>query len=197
VAHRIFDLSRKAVELDPHDSRTHLALAWSYLNVKGDLDLAKAQLEAALALSPNDYFNYCFGGWLYACSGDLEHAVACSNEALRRSPVVSDGCLETRLVAEYLAGNYQRAIMTYGRMVQPYPSAYAWITAAYAKLGRTEEARAMLELLLVRLGKCSWAPKPNDADEWRQYWLKEFPSTDEAAREHLYDGLRKAGLLIN
>jgi adenylate cyclase len=196
AAERIFDLSRKAVELDPSDSRTHLELAWSYLNVKGDLDLARAQVEAALTLNPNDYYNYCFGGWLYACSGDLENAVACSNEALRRSPVVSDGCLETRLVAEYLAGNYQGAIMAYGRMVQPDLSVYAWIAAAYAQLGRSEEARAALDAFLLSLAKRSWAPKANDADGWRQYWFTEFRARDQAAREHLFDGLRKAGLLI-
>ena len=71
AADRIFELSHRAVELDPHDSRTHLELAWSYLNVKGDLDLAQIQVDQALALNPNDYYNYCFGGWLYACSGEL------------------------------------------------------------------------------------------------------------------------------
>jgi hypothetical protein len=93
-------------------------LAGSSKNFRIRADAAVACVS--FALNPNDYSNYCFGGWLYACSGDLENAVACSNEALRRSPVVSDGCLETRLVAEYLAGNYQGAIMAYGRMVQPY-----------------------------------------------------------------------------
>src|SRR5262249_13178657 len=110
AAERIFELSRKAVELDPHDSRTHIELAWSYLHGKGDLELARIQVELALELNPNDYNNYCVGGWLSACSGDLAHAVACSSEALRRSPIIADSCLETRLVAEYLAGNYQEAI---------------------------------------------------------------------------------------
>jgi len=38
------------------------------LTVKGDFDLAKVQVEEAMALNPNDYYNYCFGGWLAACS---------------------------------------------------------------------------------------------------------------------------------
>jgi adenylate cyclase len=196
AAERIFELSRKAVQLDPHDSRTHLMLAWSYLNVKGDFDLARIQADEALTLNPNDYYNYCFGGWLNACSGNLGHAVACSTEALRRSPVVSDDCLEARLVAEYLDKNYQGSIMAFGRMVHPRLSPFAWTAAAYAQLGRIEEARAMVDVFLNGIGELPWAPQADNPDGWRQYWAEEFPTKDTAAREHLFDGLRKAGLSL-
>jgi tetratricopeptide (TPR) repeat protein len=200
AAERIFELSRKAVELDPHDSRTHLELAWSYLNVKGDLDLARVQIDAALELNPNDYYNYCVGGWLSACSGDLEHAVACSNEALRLSPVLSDGCLQTRLVAAYLAGNYQESIVAFGRMVDPRtPSrltACAWAAAAYARLGRAEEAHALVDVFQQRVRELPWAPEADDTDGWRQYWAKEFRTRDLAAHTDLLDGLRQAGLPV-
>ena len=195
-AEKILELSRKAVELDPHDSRTHLELAWSYLHVKGDLDLARIEVEVALALNPNDYNNYCVGGWLSACSGDLAHAVACSNEALRRSPVVADSCLETRLVAEYLAGNYQQAIVAFGRMLRPYLTAYGWAAATYAQLGRAEEARSLLDIFLKQAGELPWAPTATDLDGWRRYWAHEFQTKDMVALERLSDGLRKAGLLI-
>src|SRR5262245_41425276 len=194
AADKIFELARMAVELDPHDSRTHLELAWSYLHVKGDFDLARIQIEEALALNPNDYYNYCFGGWLSACTGDLEHAVACSAEALRRSPIVADGCLETRLIAEYLARNYDEAILAFGRMRRPHVAAYAWVAAAYAQLGRGGEARAMADEFLKRVRDLPWAPKSNDVDDWRPYWITELRVKDASAREHLFDGLRKAGL---
>ena len=196
AADRIFELSHRAVELDPHDSRTHLELAWSYLNVKGDLDLAQIQVDQALALNPNDYYNYCFGGWLYACSGELEHAVTCSDEALRRSPVVSDGCLETRLVAEYLGGNYHGSVMAFGRMLQPSLTCYAWMAAVYAQLGRAKEASEMADTFRRRVEVLPWAPQGDSSDEWRQYWAREFRAKDLAAREHLFDGLRKAGLSV-
>ncbi len=193
---RIFELSRKAVELDPHDNRTHLELAWSYLHVKGDLDLARVQVEIALGLNPNDYNNYCVGGWLSACSGDLANAVACSNEALRRSPVIADSCLETRMVAEYLAGNHREAIAAFGRMVRPYPTAYGWAAATYALLGRMEEARAQMTVFLEHAAKLPWAPKAADPEGWRAYWAVEFQTQDKLAFEQLSDGLRKAGLPI-
>jgi TolB-like protein/class 3 adenylate cyclase/Flp pilus assembly protein TadD len=196
VVEKIFELARLAVELDPRDSRTHLVLAWGYLYAKADFDLAKIQVEQALALNPNDYYNFCFGGWLSACTGDLEHALACSNEALRRSPLVSDGCLETRVAAEYLAGNYGESIMAFGRMLRPDLSVYGWVAAAYAQLGRAEEARTMTDVFLKHVATLPWAPKGDSPDAWRQYWAQEFRAKDLAAHEHLFDGLRKAGLTV-
>jgi adenylate cyclase len=155
----------------------------------------RAANEEALSLNPNDYYNYCFGGWLSACSGDLDHAVACSNEALRRSPVVSDACLEARLVAEYLAGNYEESIRAFGRMRRPPGTAYGWIAAAYAQIGRTEEARVMADLFLKHVQDLPWVPKTNNPADWRQYWAAEFRAKKPAALDHLYDGLRKAGLV--
>jgi len=196
AAQQVFNLSRKAVELDPRDSRTHLELAWGYLNVKGDFDLAKIQVDEALALNPNDYYNYCFGGWLATCSGDLEQALVCSNEALRRSPLVSDGCLESRVVAQYLAGNYEESIMAFGKMLRPDRVVYGWIAAAYAQLGRAEEAHAMADEFLKRVRGLPWTPKGDNPGDWRQYWVMEFRTKNAAAREHLFDGLRKAGLSV-
>jgi TolB-like protein/Tfp pilus assembly protein PilF len=196
LAEQIFELSRRAVELDPRDSRTHLELAWGYLHVKHDFELAKIQADEAMALNPNDYYNYCFVGWLAACSGNLDHAVACSNEALRRSPLVSDGCLHTRVVAEYLAGNYQEAVSAFGRMRRPDRVVHGWVAAAYGQLNRHREAHAMAEEFLKQVRNLPWAPKQSDAAEWRSFWNEEFLAKDSAARDHLFDGLRKAGLPI-
>lgn len=196
VVEQVLNLSRRAVEADPRDSRTHLWLAWGYLHAKRDLDLAKIQIEEAVALNPNDYLNYCFSGHLAACSGDLEHALACSREALKRSPLVSDGCLETVVAAEYLAGNYLASIAAYGKVLRPSCYGYGWAAAAYAQLGRTAEARSAVDELLARARAQPHMPKGNNPVEWHRYWDNEFQTKDPAAREHLMDGLRKAGLLV-
>jgi tetratricopeptide (TPR) repeat protein len=149
-----------------------------------------------MSLNPNDYYNYCFEGWLAACSGDLEHAIVCSNEALRRSPLVPDGCLHTRVLAEYLAKNYVEAITAFARMVRPDPLVHARVAAAYAQLGRIDEARSMARQFLQRVSELPWIPKGDDPLEWRKYWDTEFRSRDQAARSHLFDGLGKAGLPV-
>ena len=193
---KVFELARTAAELDPHDSRAHLSLSWAYLNVKSDYDLAKMQIDEAVRLNPNDYYNYCFKGWLSTCLGELEGAVACSNEAMRRNPLAPDGCLYSRVAAEYLAGNYGEAITAFGRMLRPVPSICAWVAAAYAQDGRMEEARAKLEEFYQGVSAIPTAPAQEDEEGWLKYWSKEFPSKDSTAREHLFDGLRKAGLSV-
>ncbi len=127
---------------------------------------------------------------------ELEHAVACSNEALRRSPLVSDGCLHTRVVAEYLAANYVESIMAFGKMLRPDAVVHAWIAAAYGQLSRNEEARAMAEQFLKLVKGLPWTPKGDDPLEWQKYWDLEFRARNSVAREHLFAGLRKAGLPV-
>ncbi len=187
-------MARTAAQLDPHDSRAHLALAWAHSAIRSDFELASTQIEEALRLNPNDFDNHCFKGWLSTCLGELEQAVACSNEALRRNPLVPDDCLMTRIAAEYLAGNYADAIMAFDRMLRPQPNASAWVAAAYAQLGRTEEAGEKLEEFHQATSAMVDAPVRNDGDSWLEYWAAAFPSIDAAARDHLHDGLRKAGL---
>jgi len=193
---KVFELAHKAAELDPYNSRAHLALAWGYMAIRSDFSLARAQIDEALKLNPNDFDNYCFKGWLSTCSGELETAVACSNEALRRSPLVPDDCLYTRVAAEYLAGNYGDAILAFAKMRRPTANASAWVAAAYAQLGRPGEARARLEDFRRDVGGLHGAPAGGDATGWLEYWRTAFPSTDGAMHEHLLDGLRKAGLEI-
>jgi TolB-like protein/cytochrome c-type biogenesis protein CcmH/NrfG len=190
---KVFELARTAARLDPQESRAHLALAWAHYAMRSDFELANTQIEEALRLNPNDFDNHCFKGWLSTCQGELEDAVACSNEAFRRSPLVPDDCLMTRIAAEYLAGNYAEAVMAFDRMLRPQPNAFAWVAAAYAQLGRGEDAEEKLEEFFLATSAMV-APARNDGERWLGYWAVAFPSIDPAARDHLHDGLRKAGL---
>ena len=193
---KVFELACKAVELDPHDSRAHLSLAWAHYAMQSDFALARIRIDEALRLNPNDFDNHCFKGWLSTCSGDLEEAVACSNEALRRSPLVPDDCLRTRVAADYLVGDYSAAIAAFGKMLRPDPNSHAWAAAAYAQQGRLEDAQVMLASFFQGLSAAIAAPARDDEKGWQNYWSMAFPSIDLAARDHLYDGLRKAGLSV-
>ena len=81
-------------------------------------------------------------------------------------------------------------------MLRPNGPVRGWIAATYAQLGRAEEARAMAKEFLNDIKSLPWPPKGNDPLEWGRYWDVEFPTKDATAREHLFDGLRKAGLPV-
>jgi adenylate cyclase len=200
AAERLFELARRAARLDDQDSRVHLCLAWAHWRIKGNYEIAEAQIDQALALNPNDLDNYCFKGWLSTCAGKLEEGIWCSSQAIRRAPNMPDDCLTSRVMAEYLLGRFDEAIATFGRMSHPPTPLFGWIAACYANLDRETEAHAAIMELRARL-KAEQAgpvtdPATDNADAWQAYWSKRFPAREPENRERLLAGLRKAGLPV-
>ena len=114
AAERAFELGRRAVELDDLDNFAHLTLAWGYFR-QGGLEMAKAQLERALELNPNDYYGLCLQSTLCLCRGEIDGAIEHGLLALRRSPLASDACLFTLGFAYYFSEDYARALEIWGR----------------------------------------------------------------------------------
>lgn len=184
--------ARRAVELDEFDGNARLVLATAYFFGRSNFDQARAQLGIALELNPNDYQSYCFGGWMCMCSGDLQEGVRCTEEALRRNPLLPDNCLWTIQVTEYLVGQYDKAIDAFGRMLSEEPESMAYIAACHAQLGDLDNAAhstaEYLEKAVVGQGV-------KDVRS-QEYWAEYFDFRNPAHFEHLLDGLRKAGLVL-
>jgi TolB-like protein/Tfp pilus assembly protein PilF len=196
AAERLFELAQDAARLDDQNSAAHLCLAWGYWRIRGNYEMAEAQIEEAIALNPNDLDNYCFKGWLSTCAGNLEEAIWCSSQAIRRAPNLPDECLRTRVMAEYLLGRFEQAILTFGRMVHPPVSLLGWVAACYAELDRTGEALATAAEFRSRSRATGTGPPDDDITGWRAYWAKCFPAREPTSLERLFAGLRKAGLPV-
>ncbi|MEM7222224.1 MAG: adenylate/guanylate cyclase domain-containing protein [Pseudomonadota bacterium] len=194
AAERAFELARKAVELDDRDSRAHLVLAWAHFWVQSNFELAESQLEDAMVLNPNDYGAYCFKSWFLTCAGDLDGSISCANEAIRRSPLLPSGCLYSIGMADYLAGRYERAIVSFGKMSKPYIEVHAFLAACYAQLGRVDEAEAAAQAFRSHAAAALNLNPCVDAESWRAYWRRVMPFKDSAPLDHLLEGLAKAGL---
>ncbi len=186
-------MSQKAVKLDAADSTARYGLAKAYF-ARHQPELAKIQIEKALALNPNDYHNLCSKGWYLALSGERVEGMVCSNEAIRLNPFAPDACLLSIGVAEYVERRYEAALAAFGKIGSLGLLKAACLAACYAQLGRDQQARAaaaeVLESakteLAIQLGE--------DAERWRSYWVKQFPFQNPDDFEHLLGGLRKAGL---
>ena len=196
AAERLFELGRTAASLDDQDSRAHLCLAWGYWRVKGNVEMAEAQLEEAIALNTNDLDNYCLKGFLSTCMGKFEEGIWCASETIRRAPNLPEECLYSRVMAEYLLGRYGDAIATFSRMSHPSVELLGWIAACYAELGRDSEARAAAMQFRERARAARAGPPDDNAEVWRAYWSKAFPTTERTSLERLFAGLRKAGLPV-
>jgi TolB-like protein/class 3 adenylate cyclase/tetratricopeptide (TPR) repeat protein len=193
---RLFELGREAARLDTQDSRARLCLAFGHMRLTGNLELAKAQLEEAIALNPNDLDNYCLKGFLSTYLGELEDVLWCTSEAVRRAPNMPEKCLHSRVMAEYLLGRYADAIATFGRMSHPPIELLGWAAACYAELGREEDARAAARQFRER----ALLEKPglagDDPETWKAYWSGLFPAKEPGSVERLFHGLRKAGFPV-
>ena len=185
-------VARKAVELDENDSYAHLILAGAQWKVNRDWERSQSQLEAAIERNPNYYWSYCFGSWFCACAGDLELSIEHGNEAMRRSPLLPDGCLVTLGFTEYLAGRYEHAIANFTRMTNIGEDASAGLAASYAQLGRREEAQAAA----AEFRTISKRGAMNAAD-WASFLATYMPFKDQEPVEHLSEGLGKAGLVAD
>ncbi len=191
---RCFEYARKAVESDGSDAYAHLMLAFAYILVKSNFELADAQLQRAIELNPNDYYNACAKISVSMRVGDYEDCILWANEAIRRNPFLPDFCLSEKGFSEYFAKQYDNAIKTFGRMLAPGLRLHVMgcTAACYAQLGRDEEARIAAAEFRDRAkaeGKSDW-----DAESWREYWSSLFVLNDPEPNERLLGGLRKAGL---
>jgi len=187
---RALEFAHKAIELDEHDSYAHLVLSFAYWHVKSDFELAKRQIEAAIELNPNYYWNYCYGCWFSACYGDLETSVFQAKEAIRRNPLLPNGCLHSLGMAEYLSGRYEDAITTICQISKLEPRGYACLAACYAQLGRIEEAAKIANECVEHSGECAMS-----TEEWHEFWAAQLKFKEQAPIDHLIEGLDKAGLV--
>jgi len=195
AANSTFECARKAVELDNHDSHGHIMLACAYYYVMGNFELAEIEIQKALDLNPNDYWNYCLKTNFSMCSGNFEESISSGNEAIHRNPFLPDSCLNGMGFSEYFAQRYENAIKTFGRLSEPGLDVQACVAACFAQLGRDDDAADAAakfnDRAKVELKNQSW-----DAGGWQEYWTSMFTFKNPEQLNQLIDGLRKAGLIV-
>ncbi len=186
-------LAQKAVSLDDSDPTALYTLA-SIHHRRREFELARAQIQKALAANPNDYNNLCAMSWLLTCTGDLDQGIACTNDALRLNPYAPDSCLLTLCIAEYLRRQYSDAIAHFGQMKGYGVLKAIWLAASFAQAGLDEKAKNAAQEVLT-LARRDFDLEPAIApDRWQAYWSYMFPLENQEDFKHFLEGVRKAGL---
>jgi adenylate cyclase len=166
--------------MDEQDARCHwlLGLVVGYC---GDLKQEEQHYLRALALNPNDANVLCTLGGVIASLGRYEEGISHVREAMRRNPYHPDWYWTDLAIVFYMAQRYEDALEAYRHKSNQGYWVQARLAACYAKLGRTDEARAAAAET-VRL-------KPDFAISTlrRNGWTA-------SEVEDLRDGMRKAGL---
>jgi TolB-like protein/class 3 adenylate cyclase/Flp pilus assembly protein TadD len=170
-----------AVRLDPKEARCHRFLAQAYL-YRGEYDQAMTHFERSVALNPNDADCIATMGLAVAYVGRAEEGIELIHQAMRLNPHHPNWYWTNLAMAQYAARRYEDAVESSSR--DPYresPLPLARKAACYAQAGRTDEARALAAEILQL--------KPDFHLSGVTLGYK-----NPADAEHVFEGMRKAGL---
>jgi len=182
---RVVELAQKALSLDDTIDSPHSLLAHVYL-MKRQFEMAIAEAERAVALSPNGADAQAHLGMILNYAGRREAAIASLEKAMRLNPIPPNWYLFSLGEAYCFAGEYEEALAAYEQVLRGYPDdirALIGSTATYSLLGREEEARAQAAQILRMEPKFSL-----------ESFVKTLPFKNKADAELLFDSLHKAGL---
>ncbi len=182
---RAFELAQRTLDLDDSLPLGHHLLGKVYL-WKKQYEKAIAELEKAIALSPN-YADHLAGlGYILNFSGRSGEAIGLVKSAMRFNPMYPAYYLWELGHSYFLTGRYEEAIETLKRVLDrnsEFMPAHVFLAASYSEIGREEEAR-------VEAAEIERLSPWTSLEAGRQ----RLPYKNKAILERLFDSLRKAGL---
>jgi tetratricopeptide (TPR) repeat protein len=170
------EMAQKGVALSPDDYNSHWGLGRAYKNVR-DFDRAMAEYERALELNPNDASLLAEMVEILVQIGRAEDGVAQSKLAMRINPHYPDWYLWNLGWAQYFAGEYEEALASLKRMSNPPNGARRTLAAVLVRLGRVEEARAVIAAFREQAPDFTVATMENFAFQNRTYlerWMEDL-----------------------
>ncbi len=174
--------ARRAVELDPQESRCHRILSEICL-LRREYDMAEQHAYQAFDLNPNDADAMMEKGRVLALRGRPEEALNCLEAAVRLNPLHPPWYNSSFGIALYSLRRFAEAAQALKRIPDPGTWSRARVAACYAQLDRSAEAQAAVaEVLRLQ-------PDFSTAEYMRKSVLLERVED----RELLSEGLIKAG----
>ena len=187
------EAARKAVELDPADSVAYSRLGTLQMNLREFNDAGRS-FRKAISLNPNDSQAFALFGVYLTAIGEPEQGIEQFNKAMRLNPFEPKWFRWSRGIACFTAGRYEDAIEDLSSIDSPINEVRGWLAASYAHAERLEEAKAMLEIFLQTAEREMSVFPGQKLSAWEDFWHGAIEYKNEANFQHLYDGLRKAGL---
>jgi adenylate cyclase len=179
-------LARRAVACDTADAEARSCLGWA-LQARGELDGALAEIEHALAISPNLAVAHAQRGATLIFIGRPEEGLTAIETSIRLDPRDPFSAIRLLHIAcgLYFSGEYEATVEAANRLIRSYPNfpmIHRWSAAAFGQLGRRAEAKEALDKA-IQLAPAAFDMYVRNRVPW-------FRPEDHA---HLVEGLRKAG----
>ena len=194
-ARATLELAKKAVQLDPVDSRAHLCCGWSYAMALRETEAAP-HMDLACELNDNDPWTLLSSAQYSAFCGSIDQARQRSQQSLSLSPAPSYLEWSYHSIIRFLSGDYAGAIEACDRTNGVVKLMPAWRIAALVHLGHSATAREEASRFLNAIRSFWIGPvAPND-EAVTQWLLQGLPIGVTSRWEALRDGLRGAGLPV-
>jgi tetratricopeptide (TPR) repeat protein len=190
------ELAKRAVELDPVDSRAHLCCGWSYVMALREAEAAP-HMELACELNDNDPWTLLSCALYCAFCGSIEqaHLRASQSRALSLAPSQLEWAYHCSIL--FLCGDYIGALAACDRANRATHLLPAWRAAALFRLGEPIKAREEAGRFLNGI-RSFWIGSSVPTDEEVVRWaLQAHPISVSARWEVLRDALRGAGLPVD
>jgi DNA-binding SARP family transcriptional activator len=194
-AKETLELAKKAVQLDPVDSRAHLCCGWSHVMALREAEAAP-HMELACELNDNDPWTLLSAAAYSAFCGSREQALLRAAQSLSLSPVPSHLEWGYHSIIRFLCGDYAGAIEACDRAHGVIKTLPAWRAAALHELGEEYMARTEAQRFLNAM-RSFWIGLTAPTDEEITRWLLQAHPVSVGARRHtLRRALSGAGLPV-
>lgn len=192
-AQRALDLARKAVQIDPIDTRAQLCMGWAYA-MADQYEAADLHMSLACEFNPQDPWTLIAVALFDAFRGRFDEAGALARRALDRALQPSFAHWAYQVSIAYLSGDDEGVLRAADHAMDTIKTLPAWRAAALYRLGRHDEARAHAAQFLATIRR-SWCATGPPTDAAIMGWLLHlYPISHRANWERLRDGLLGAGL---
>ena len=184
-----------AVALDDEDSWAHAMLSLALFECRQDQD-AEIQARRAVALNPNDADAAAILGVILVYFGRVDEGRDWIAKAMRLNPFPPRWYHWYQALACYSARDYDQAVGAI-KQIRPLDRWFhAYLAACYAQMDRMEEARAEIAVFVKARQRelLEARSEPLRAQTLDLALERASRYRNKADRDHLLDGLRRAGL---
>jgi DNA-binding SARP family transcriptional activator len=185
--------AKRAVSLDPLDSRAHLCLAW-WQAMSGRHELAEGTFQLALGLNDGDTWTAISAALGFAYCDKPRIAMQLADSVWALTPPLSTMHFAYQTQIRYLCGDYEGCLQAYSRVDGTICYLPPWAAAALHHGGNSAAARDELITFLAAVRR-SWqggvAPTRDAVLRW---FVNCFPIRNQITSQRLYAAIEAASI---
>jgi DNA-binding SARP family transcriptional activator len=186
-------LARRAVDLDPHDPRSHLAIAWVSLFLC-DRQRAMRHTQLAYEANPHSADTLMHVALLKSYWEEVDTSLSLANEAMDLNPIFPDWYLYFKATILVLAGKPKEALELAAGVADSFIELPGWLAIAAAETDDTATMQDMASRLLLLTHRNWVGVEPWTKARAAEWFLSVNRWLTGRQRDLIFNGLRKAGL---